>query len=71
MANWDYTITQIQLMQTPPLDLNKPKNQETLNTFKEMGSKGWELFHIIPQQMFLTCFWKKEIKKGSKEEWNT
>lgn len=65
---WEYTITQVQLMLQPPLDMKKPKNKESLDSLNKMGAEGWELIQIIPSQTGLTnCFWKRENRKKTAE----
>lgn len=71
MAKWDYKITQMQLMLTPPLDMKKPKNQESLDHMNQMGKEGWELVSAQPNQTgATTCFWKREVKAPI-DEWTT
>lgn len=71
MARWEYKVTQVQFMLTPPFDAKKPKNAEALEIFQKLGKDGWELVEAHPLQTGLTtCFWKREIK-GAVNEWTT
>lgn len=71
MARWEYKVTQVQFMLTPPFDASKPKNAEALKSFEKMGHNGWELVQTAPNQTGITtCFWKREVK-GPINEWTT
>lgn len=71
MPKWEYTVSQVQFMLTPPFDATKQKNAESLDVMNKMGHKGWELVQTFPNQTGVTtCFWKRELK-GPVDEWTT